>query len=159
MKKTLEYYLHQFTHLRIDKKGKVEAPHKPVLLLTIIHEFEQGRIRDNKIYITPELVSNFRSLWNSLVETQHDARFALPFYHLRSSKFWRLIPNPGCETWVQSAGAMRSISNLETAVAYAEIDVELAIYFNKIESREILKEAILKRYFPNRNSYFIDEAA
>ena len=38
-------------------------------------------------------------------------RFALPFYHLKNEKgnWWNLVPNSGCETWIDMARSMRSL--------------------------------------------------
>lgn len=148
MFKNLPYYIHAFTRLKVDRSKGV-APHKPILLLSIIQGFEEGIIDNNCIFITPELVGFFKSNWNALVTSQHDARFALPFYHMRSEPFWRLVPNPGCEIWVESKSAMKSIGNLQTAVAFAEIDEELANFFKEKNNLDLLRAAILEAYFPN----------
>ena len=149
--KTLDYFIHAFTHLRRDNKHG-GAPHKPILLLAVIHEYELGRITDNKIFITPELTHSFSVFWNKLVTTSHDQRFALPFYHLTGEKgdWWRFVPNPGCEIWINMAGSMRSFGNLSAAVAYAEIDVNLAGLLLNRENREALKEVLLRAYFPSK---------
>jgi putative restriction endonuclease len=151
MTQILDYFIHAFTHLHRDSK-KDGAPHKPILLLSIIHEYELGRIQDNKIFITPELTHSFSTLWNQLVTTDHDQRFALPFYHLTGEKgdWWQLVPNVGCEIWIENAGSMRSFGNLSAAVAYAEIDLNLAILLANRHSREVLKQTLLKTYFPNK---------
>lgn len=151
MTQILDYFIHAFTHLHRDSK-KGGAPHKPILLLSIIHEYELGRIQDNKIFITPELTHSFSTLWNQLVTTDHDQRFALPFYHLTGEKgdWWQLVPNVGCEIWIENAGSMRSFGNLSAAVAHAEIDLNLAILLANRDSREVLKQTLLKTYFPNK---------
>lgn len=140
-------YLHAFKTLRRDYK-KGGAPHKPVLLLSIIQLFENKQIDSEKIFITPELVGTFKSTWNALVTTGHDMIFALPFYHMKSETFWQLIPNAGCEKWIEAKGSMRSFGNLITAVAYAQIDIELFELFKEKDSREVLKYTLLDKYFP-----------
>lgn len=147
------FYVHAFKNLRRDYK-KGGAPHKPILLLSIIQLFEKNLITSSKIYITPELVGYFKSTWNALVTTSHDLRFALPFYHLSSEPFWKLIPNNGCEKWIEAKSSMRSFSNLNTAVAYAEIDNELFELLKQKDSREILKITLLEKYFPESKSNF-----
>ena len=142
MPNNLPYYVHCFTHLKRDAKNG-GAPHKPVLLLSVIRLFEKGYITDNKVFIIPELVSAFKAIWSMLVVTNHSPIFALPFYHLSSEPFWRLIPNVGCEKWVESKSSMRSFSNLMTAVNYALIDIELSELLKKQQDRDILKLSIL----------------
>jgi putative restriction endonuclease len=144
----LDYFVKAFTNLRRDTKNG-GAPHKPILLLSIIHEYELGRISDNRIFITPELTHSFSVYWNQLVTTKHDKRFALPFFHLTGEKgnWWKLIPNLGCELWIDNAGSMRSFGNLSVAVAYGEIDLGLYSLLTNKECREVLKNALLKGYF------------
>ncbi|GAB2802228.1 HNH endonuclease [Rhabdobacter roseus] len=148
----IDYFSFAFANLHRDRK-KGGAPHKPILLLAILHEYKQGRIQDNRIFITPELTHSFSVYWNKLVTSEHDQKFALPFFHLTGEKgsWWRLIPNVGCELWIENAGSMRSFGNLSTAVCYAEIDQNLAFLLLNNDSRDILKGVLLKTYFPKNH--------
>ena len=143
----LPYYVHCFTHLKRDAKNG-GAPHKPVLLLSVIRLFEQHLITDNEIYITPDLVSIFKSVWSALVTSNHFPIFALPFYHMSSEPFWKLKANVGCEKWVESKSSMRSFSNLTTAVSHALIDGDLSEILLDNEKCQVLKLEILDKYFP-----------
>ena len=55
----LEYYNAKFQKLKqgITLYGKVS--HKPILLLSVIHQIEKGNTADNRIWLTPDLVSEF----------------------------------------------------------------------------------------------------
>lgn len=151
MEKSLAFYLHQFSHLKVAyKKHLGIAPHKPVLLLAIIQEIEQKSITSNRVFISPELLRTFRQIWNLLATDLHQPRFALPFFHLQSSAFWKLIPNPGCEIWLKSKAEMRHISQLQVAVAWAEIDPELFQLLEKKDSREALRAILLETFFPGK---------
>ncbi|GHV66799.1 HNH endonuclease [Bacteroidia bacterium] len=153
MNKNLEYYVHCFTHLKRDMKNG-GAPHKPILLLSVISLFEKGIFTNNQIDILPELVASFKTNWAKLVVTNHFPIFALPFYHLSSEPFWILIANAGCEKWIESKSSMRSFGNLTTAINYALIDNELANLLLVPENRDILKIALLDKYFPDTKSNF-----
>ncbi len=146
----LDYFIYAFSHLHRDMK-KGGAPHKPILLLSLLHEYEIGRIEANRIYITPELTHSFSVYWNSLVETDHSIGFALPFYHLSNEKgnWWHLSANPGCEIWLENKGSMKSFGNLTAAVSHAELDLNLASLLLKKETRKILREVLIMTYFPN----------
>ncbi len=126
--KNITYYCSQFEKLRRDYKNG-GAPHKPVLLISLIQAFQQGLYKATEIVIKPELVGLFKSNWNKLVTTNHQCLFTLPFYHMNSEPFWSLLPNIGCEIWVKSKSSMRSFANLTTAVKYAVIDEELKEFF------------------------------
>lgn len=130
------------------------APHKPILLLSVIRLFEQGIYTDNQIYVLPELVASFKSNWAKLVFSNHFPIFALPFYHLSSEPFWKLIANAGCEKWIESKSSMRSFSNLATAVNYALIDKELSDLLLAPENRDIVRITLLDKYFPETKSNF-----
>ena len=149
-KDILDYYIYAFSHLHRDMKDG-GATHKPILLLSILHEYELNRIESNKICITPELTHSFSVLWNQLVETNHSIGFALPFYHLgnEKGKWWNLIANPGCEIWVDNKGSMKSFSNLTVAVAYAEVDPNLATLLLDKQTRQMLRQLLMNTYFPN----------
>jgi len=130
------------------------APHKPILLLSVIRMFENGIFTNNQIYVLPELVASFKANWSKLVTTNHYPIFALPFYHMSSEPFWKLIPNIGCEKWIESKSSMRSLGNLTMAVQFTLIDNELANLLLVPENRDILKISILDKYFPNTKSNY-----
>jgi putative restriction endonuclease len=60
--------------------------------------------------------------------------------------------------WVENTGSMRSFGNLSAAVSYAEIDQNLALLLLNKDSREILKQALLKTSFPNSSIEFMSGA-
>jgi putative restriction endonuclease len=146
--RNLSFYAKAFGNLKRDHKNG-GAPHKPILILSLIDAFERGFINSNQIAISPELIAFFKANWSKYVLSEHDLRFALPFYHMMSETFWKLMPNEGCELWLQSKGSMRSLGNLRVAVKYAEIDDELVEILKSDENRAFLRQVILEKYFPN----------
>nr|WP_293835534.1 HNH endonuclease [uncultured Arsenicibacter sp.] len=164
-RKDLAYYTKAFTTLKQDKASEKEsgfaAPHMPILVLSIIQGYEKGVLADERIYLTPELIDIFTSNWALLVKGgNYHPLISRPFYHLKSKGklplWWRLIPNPGCELWLENAGSMRSLRNLTSAVDHAEIDTELAVILNDAHSRRVLRYAILKKYFPSETNIDLD---
>ena len=151
--KDLAYYLKCFDKLRRDRKNG-GAPHKPIMLISLIQAFQQNFLTSNEIPVIPELVGLFKSNWNNLVETNHQCLFTLPFYHMSSEPFWQLIPNVGCELWVKSKSSMRSFSNLTTAIKFAQIDEELLMIIKDEHSSNVLIQSVLEKYFPNSKSNF-----
>lgn len=153
MDDNLSKYIHFLTHLKRDHKNG-GAPHKPILILSIIQLFERGIYNNNQIFILPELVSAFKSNWSKLVFSNHHPIFAMPFYHMNSEFFWNLVPNAGCEKWIESKSSMRSLQNLTTAINFAFLNDELTELFLIPESRDILKISILGKYFPETKSNY-----
>lgn len=150
---TLAKYLHAFKTLRIDRAHGI-APHKPVLLLSVLQAFQNNLITNNRIYITPELVALFKANWSLLVTSNHDCRFALPFYHLTSDGFWKLIPKAGFENVLQLNSSMRSFANLNAAVDCAVIQDDLLLLMKDKKSNGILQQFLLDEYFPDTKNNF-----
>lgn len=151
--KILHYFIEAFLNLNTGGgKIKESAPHKPLVLLSVIQGFEIRLLTDSRIPITPELTSIFKTNWNNLVTTSHTLGFAMPFFRLKNEvgNWWQLVANSGCELWVQT-GDLSSFSSLSNAVAYAEIDPKLVELLLDATSRNILQQTLLDRYFPGRS--------
>jgi len=148
MSDTLDKHIHYLTHLNRDRKNG-GAPHKPILLLAVINLIEKSEINTYRIVISPELVLEFKDIWSRLVETQHNVNFALPFFHMRSEPFWKLVAKPGFEIPVTSSKSIKSFRALKESLAYAEISQELFLLLNDEVCREIVRRELHEAYFPN----------
>jgi putative restriction endonuclease len=153
VQESLQKYLKAFKKLRIDRAHGI-APHKPILLISVLQTFQNSFQNNQKIYITPELVALFKTNWSSLVTTKHDCRFALPFYHLTSDKFWKLIPKSGFENILQLSASMRSFANLNAAVDCAVIEDDLMQLMKDSKCNEILIQFLLDEYFSSSKINF-----
>ena len=86
--KDLAYYIYCFTHLKRDMKNG-GAPHKPILILSLIEQFEKQIIFDDHIFITPELVSSFKTHWTELVKSNHHPILLLLQIIIHSLRFYQ----------------------------------------------------------------------
>ena len=145
--KSLDYYIKKFQSLRQGVTKFGPAPHKAVLLLSVIRAIESGFINSNYISVSPMLVSLFKTTWNNLVDSQHVATFALPFFHLKSEGFWHLHVNSGFENWLRATKSLSSFNQLQIAVSHASLDGELFLFMNSPKSRNMLKQVLLETYF------------
>jgi len=152
---TLQKYLLVFKRLRIDR-AHGRAPHKPILLLSLLQTFQNGVNKNQRIYITPELVALFKTNWSLLVTSNHDCRFALPYYHLTSDNFWKLIPKPGFENILTLKSSMRSFANLNAAIDYAMVEDDLLFLMKEKKNNGILQQFLLEEYFPKTKSNFFN---
>jgi putative restriction endonuclease len=149
-KNTLEHYLLKFQKLRQGGTPYGKAPHKPVLLLSVLHQIEQGRVTDNRLYLTPEWVSDFVTLFKTLVQTGNRPEFSLPFYHLTGEQFWHLQPkNDGV-----LRGYVKSINVWNDIVEYAYLDAPLFALLQQPAARQALKNALLDTYFPETKALY-----
>jgi putative restriction endonuclease len=153
VQETVQKYLRAFQKLRIDRAHGM-APHKPVLLISVLQAFQSNVFYTNRIYITPELVALFKANWSLLVTSQHNCSFALPFYHLISDRFWSLVAKRGFENILQLKASMRSFANLNAAVDYAIIDNDLFTLMKDQNSNAILLQFLLDTYFPDTKGRF-----
>ena len=152
----LSKYLFQLKKLRRDRnKKRGDAPHKPVLLLAIIEGIENGDIISNRIAISPELVLSFKDIWSKLVTTSHSPNFALPFFHMKSEPFWRLVTLNGAIIPVTSSNSIKSLKSLRESLAFAEMDGLLFSFLKEPISREVIKMELLNFYFPETKDCLI----
>jgi len=150
---SLSYYLHKFSHLRTDRTGgwtaatRGQAPHKPILLLSVLDLFAQGRITANLIEITPELGELFASYWSKVMPLERRGNLALPFFHLRSSGFWHLLPQPGQEAALQTTHQVDTLNQLGRLTLGARLDDDLFQLLETTESRNALRTTLVQTYF------------
>jgi putative restriction endonuclease len=138
----LEEYAGRFARLRANRNRYQwpqfpghRAPHKPLLLLSVIELFEQGALRDNMIEPTPELAETFDRYWWRVLPGERRGRIVLPFFHLRGDGFWHLVPKPGREEviWENTLGA--------------RLDESLYGLLLLQEGRDHLRAVLIREYF------------
>ncbi|MBI4849883.1 MAG: HNH endonuclease [Nitrospirae bacterium] len=144
--KNLDYYIRKFTQLRIDRSHGRPAPHKPILLLSIIELIERGVISTNEIELTPEIVSTFLSYWNALYPDQKGI-VALPFFHLKSDGFWHIVPNDGYEKSFNLIRHIKSSYQIRDMVRHAYLDKELFALLLLDKNRTMFRRVIINDYF------------
>ncbi len=152
----LKKYLQAFKNLHVDRSHGI-APHKPILLISVLQSVQFQQIVTNRIQITAELVALFKTNWNSLVRTKHDCRISYPFYYLKSDRFWKLIPKSGFENLDQFGSVMKSFSSLVATVDCAVIEEDLFILMRENKSNFILQQFLLQNYFPDTKDNYITE--
>lgn len=145
--KNLDFYAKKLAKLRVDRSKGV-APHKPILLLSVINFFERDSIKDNRIFLTAELISTFKRFWHQLGTERHNSDIALPFYHLTGDEFWHLQAKPGEESIIKSKIRLRTVQKLRQYVFYAYLDDELFALLLDPISRASLVNVIVENWFP-----------
>jgi putative restriction endonuclease len=157
MNSKLSRYISDFKRLRRDRKNG-GAPHKPILLLAIARLIQQGVIQSRFIEITPELVLEFKELWGKLVVSNHSPNFSLPFFHMRSEPFWKLVSKIGMDFPITSSNSIRSLNGLKEALSYAEIDQELFLLMSQSVEGVVLQEVLLDTYFAETKDLLLQQS-
>ncbi len=140
--KTLDGYLEAFGKMNRALIQGIKAPHKPLLLLAILHLVQRGIIKSNRITLSKELISEFKHLWAQYIGSVDDKKSFLvseglmldlalrypykcsivnPFYHLQHESFWKLVKSED----YKERKSYTSIKQLRACFSYAEIDEEL----------------------------------
>ncbi|WP_207535324.1 HNH endonuclease [Desertivirga arenae] len=153
---TLNNFLSKLKRLNRASTPYGKAPHKPVLLISIIDLIEQGLVTDNRIYVTPELVAMFQENWRLLVNTPHQPDFTQPFYYMQSEKIdgeqiWFLQAKLG----YQINAHIKSVVRLAEVLEYAYFSPTLYLLLSDSVSRNIIKTVLIDTYFPTTRQHYI----
>lgn len=152
----LNKYLHKLAHLTRGGSVYGKAPHKPVLLISVINLIEQGVITANRIYVDADLVAMFQENWRLLVNTRHQPDFTQPFYYLQNEKIegeplWFLQTKPGC----QINAHIKSVVRLAQVLEYAYLSTELYLMLVNPATRHLIKTVLVDTYFPTTKMQYI----
>ena len=153
MSKILSYYCQKFSKLNVNRsRDRGIAPHKPILLLSVIDLVEQGTLRHNRIFLSPELIATFLKFWSQLGSDSHHSNIALPFFHLRGDGFWHFKSNLGYEKAITSQDKAGTINTLRQAIHYAYLDNELFELLQEPSSRYSLVSTLINTWFSGKLS-------
>jgi putative restriction endonuclease len=145
----LNYYSIKFSRLRVDRSRGI-APHKPILVLSVIHLIQEGRIAHNRIELSGELIATFENIWAYLGSEAHNPDISRPFFHLRGDKFWHHIPNVGFRKVIASKIKLKTLEEVNKVVKYAQIDDALFELLQSSQNREALTNILIQKWFKHK---------
>ncbi len=133
-----------------------KAPHKPILLISIIELIEKGLVWNNRVYVNTDLVGAFQENWRLLVNTLHQPDFTQPFYFLQSEKIngkqlWFLQPKLGC----QINAHIKSVGILAEVLDFGYFDSEFFQLLTDPISKNVIKTLLLDTYFSETKNNFL----
>ena len=159
----IQKYTKFFSTLHTAKvKGQI-APHKAILLLTIIDLVEKGIITSSHIELSEELVESFNETWKRHLglSTIFTPDLAKPFFHMQHESFWKLVEYEEACTmmvaeeglWIDEVKVKKplpkesySLKAMRQTFAYAEIDDRLISLFKDAEVRNTLRNILVNEY-------------
>lgn len=141
--KNILYYEFRFSHLSTNKVGDKVAPHKPLLLLSVIDLIEKGIINSPIIELSDALVDAFERNANIYVSgIEHfKPNLGMPFFYMRSESFWKLIPRVDGVTPM-----VNTISSLRKYYSHARIDDELYQLLQVSAAAQSLRQVLIETY-------------
>jgi putative restriction endonuclease len=160
MHEPLTRYLESFRTLhRNSNKAKGAAPHKPILLLAILHELDSGRVRSNLVALTPELVAAFQTYRQALVppDSGWQPKLTYPFRYLQRDGFWTLVKR-GEPVTIQTPHEP-TLSQLAALCDGGRFADELWTLLQDAPTREILRQQLLGTYFAGTHSVVNEDAS
>ena len=101
--------------------GKGFKPHRLLLLMAALRIAKATEDRSGRIFYSRPLTDEFAKLLHEYGEADDRNRPYAPFFHLRSSSFWRLVPLEGKEKALEAIGSVGGPTELQSLVAYAEL--------------------------------------
>lgn len=152
----LEAILRDLTRLRRAGTKYGVAPHKPILLLTLLDLMESGMMADNRFIVNSDLVGTFHENWSLLVNTGHQEDFTQPFYYLQNDladrgRFWFLNPKPGYSIQAH----IKNIFTLSEVLEFAHFSEEFFAVLAISGNRHIIREFLLEIYFSGTKEEFM----
>lgn len=163
----LRHYIDLFSSLHTAKIKGHKAPHKAVLLITIIDLIDEGKILNPQIELSDELVKRFDEIWRRYLGTSavFTPDIAKPFFHMQHEPFWRLTQKEEVELGMVAEPALTvaehkhkqdlpqgsySVKAMRNAFAYAEIDQLLFQLLQNQDARAMLRVILINEYLSNQ---------
>ena len=137
----LEKYVEKFGKLNVDQNRKRyttgKAPHKGILLLSLITLYQCGRTNLSDIKVDTDLTELWSELWSCL-EYNHTGPIYMPLYHMKSEGFWNLKYRTK-----QRPPQVKSLNRFNQTVRIVSLDDDLIGLIDDDDTRNNLINAIL----------------
>ena len=146
----MDNYINYFSSLHTNTQKGVKAPHKAIMLLSVIDLVDYGVITSNQIESSERLEQQFLYNCSRYVGQSElfQAKAGTPFWHLNNEPFWKLVPFEGGDvaivTYLQ--GRPYALSTTRRLIRYAEIDQELFDLLQSESNRAKLRVTLIKNY-------------
>ncbi len=137
-------YKFEFAKLNVNKKGSKIAPHKAIMLLTVIDLINTGDIDSPFVPLTGTVEKRFKAIWEKYVKDDghFSCKMNYPFYHLSSSSFWQLQRLSTYEDRTEYS----SLSMLKRSYAGALLSQDLFDLLSREETQNELKQILIDTY-------------
>lgn len=139
-------YHQEFSKLNVNKRRGKVAPHKAILLLTVIDLIESGDIDSPFVPLTGTVEKRFKATWRDYVkENGHfKCQMQYPFYHLSSSSFWTLQKLSTFEDRVEYSSLAMLKRSFSGALLNKDLFNLLCDEENRLELKRILVDTYLQ---------------
>jgi putative restriction endonuclease len=153
MPEQIQRLLHQLEHLRQGVTPDGLAPHKPVLILSLIEYLETKGLKKNEFPIDMDLFNLFKSNWKLLVTRKNICDIIKPLFYLQSDGIWTL----STEAKSNQLEGIKSIVRFQEMAPFGYLNSRLFEALLILEIREVVRTIIFGRYFPQTESQYYQQ--
>lgn len=120
---SLKDYIEVFTHLHTAKVKGHKAPHKAILLLSIIDLIESEVIRYPQIELTDELIDKFNCIWKRYLDESSifTPDITKPYFHMQHEPFWKLVEKYDIDAMLVAEDEPWSKENRKRKIFHQEV--------------------------------------
>lgn len=157
--KNLDYYLKAFAKMKRAPMRGYHAPHKLILLLSVIRLIKDGAIVSQEIELSDSLINCFKMLWEKYIDAGGGRQTVMvaegldielsntypfscsienSFYYMSSEPFWTLRKSAD---YVNRSSY--SLSGLRKSFTNAVIDQELFALMQDVDSRQVMEDFLI----------------
>ena len=142
-------YRQLFTSLHVSNVKGFKAPHKAVLLLSILELVEYDLLAENRIVLSEDLMDAYSFIWQRYVGNSSVFRDSIyqPFWYMKSEPFWTLCLSN--QSKVGMCDRKPSDAELKSNY-YAELDPELYHLIHDVSARAALRVTLISKYLINQ---------
>lgn len=152
--KPIDKYIVYFSSLHVRTQGDMPAPHKAILLISIIDLIEKGRITTHMIDYAPRIKETFMSNWERYIGKSITFRpnVDYPYWHMRSEPFWKQIFK---QEYIKNGEVLDECKNSKPKdgntlyLKRCELDKELFELLQDSTNRARLRVTLIKHYCCN----------
>lgn len=128
--------------VNLGKSSKYFKPHKYVALLSAIKILSENSFKDNRVYYTDNFKRIFSEIFSRYSSEDDRNRSYTPFFHLKTSSFWKLVPKQNMEQELDTATTVGGPTALNDIVEFAELSNSFMNMLQNNEARSFLETTI-----------------
>lgn len=126
----------------LSSQGVNFKPHKYIAILAVIDMIKEKKISDGIVKYEGDFKTFFTKHFQNYSTHGDRNRPYNPFFHLRTSGFWRLVPNNIESSVLEKINSVGGPTELNQLVLHAEIDTELFTELLNPQKRFVLESEI-----------------
>ncbi|HQJ51928.1 MAG TPA: protein kinase, partial [Anaerolineae bacterium] len=138
---TIADLLYQIDHLTPGGEGF--RPHKYLLVLAVLDQIDSGQAATNCFRLDEGLRRRFSAHFARYARVGDSDRPWTPFFHLRSSGFWRLVPRAGKEGELAALSSVGGLGQLLEHVDHAELEGEAFGILSDSRMSQIVRQRVV----------------